>query len=250
MGKGIKTKKASWLYRFLASIIAFFYRKKEFIGVENIPETPTIIVGNHAQIHGPLACELFFPRKKYIWCIGNMMHLKEVPSYAYKDFWSMKPKWIRWFFKIVSYLIAPLSVFVFKNADVIGVYKDTRLLKTYRETVDKLNEGANIIIFPESEKEYNDIVSEFQDKYIDVAKLYYNKYKVCVAFVPMYNAARIRKIAIGEPIYYDPNLNIEEQRIIINNYLKEQITIIAKDMPKHKVVPYLNVSKRKEKYNK
>ena len=66
----------------------------------------------------------------------------------------------------------------------------------------------------------------------------------------MYNAARIKKIVIGKPIYYDPNINIEEQRKIINDYLKEQITILAKQLPKHRVVPYINVSKRKEKYNK
>ena len=243
-------KKKGIVYRFLANIVKLFYKKREFIGIENLPNEPTVIVGNHAQIHGPLACELYFPTKKRIWCIGNMMHLKEVPSYAYEDFWSMKPKWIRWFFKIVSYLIAPFSVFVFKNADVIGVYKDARLIHTYRESMDYINEGNNIIIFPENRNEYNEIINEFQDKYIDLAKLYYSKYKICLSFTPMYNAARIKKIVIGKPIYYDPSIIIEEQRKIINDYLKEQITILAKQLPKHRVVPYINVSKRKEKYNK
>lgn len=243
-------KKKNIVYRFLANIVKLFYGKKEFIGVENLPDAPSLIIGNHAQIHGPLACELYFPAKKKIWCIGNMMNLKEVPSYAYEDFWSMKPKWIRWLFKIISYLIAPICAFALKNADTIGVYKDARLIHTYRESMDYLNEGNHVIIFPENRDDYNEIINEFQDKYIDLARLYYNKYKVALAFVPMYNAARIKKIIIGKPIYYNPNINIEEQRKIINDYLKNQITIIAKEQPKHKVVPYVNVSKNKEKYNK
>lgn len=243
-------KKKNIVYRFLANIVRFFYRKKEFVGVENLPSEPSLIIGNHAQIHGPLACELYFPKKKKIWCIGNMMHLKEVPSYAYEDFWSMKPKWIRWLFKIVSYLIAPICAFALKNADTIGVYKDARLIHTYRESMDCLNEGNHVIIFPENRDEYNEIVNDFQDKYIDLARLYYNKYKISLAFVPMYNAARIKKIVIGKPVYYDPKIDIEEQRKIINDYLKNEITLMAKELPKHKVVPYVNVSKRQEKYNK
>ena len=45
-----------------------------------------------------------------------MMHRDEVAAYAYRDFWSGKPRAVRWFYKLLSHLIVPLSVCVFNNA--------------------------------------------------------------------------------------------------------------------------------------
>ena len=43
---------------------------------------------------------------------------------------------------------------------------------------------------------------------------------------------------------------MDEQRKIINDYLKDEITRIAKELPRHKVVPYLNLKKKDYKWNK
>lgn len=109
-------KKPSPLYRFIKWLVWVFYPEIEVVGTENLPQEPVMAVGNHTQMNGPIACELYYPGNRYTWCAGQMMHLKEVPAYAYQDFWSEKPTYIRWFFKLLSYIIAPLSVCVFNNA--------------------------------------------------------------------------------------------------------------------------------------
>ncbi len=237
-------------YRMLWKTVRFFYGKREFVGLENIPQEPCIIIGNHAQAHGPLSCELHFPAKKKIWCIGQMMHVKEVPAYAYQDFWSFKPKWTRWWYKLLSYLMAPLCGYVFNHADTIAVYKDARGLSTFKESVKALGEGAHVIIFPEKGEKYNEIVNAFQDKFVDVARLYYKRYKKAVSFVPMYNAPSLRKIVFGKPIAFDPTLSPEELREKICTYLQKEITRLAKELPKHRVVPYENIKKKNYPYNK
>jgi hypothetical protein len=136
------------------------------------------------------------------------------------------------------------------NADTIPVYKDTRMLGTYRETMRVLNYGYNVVLAPEEPEPFNDVLNEFQDKFIDVARLYYAKYKKIVSFVPVYNSGKLKKVVIGKPIKYDPNINIDEQRKIICDYLKEQITAMAKDLPEHYVVPYDNIPKKLYKKNK
>lgn len=250
MAKYVDTKKKPFFYKVLRFFVRIFYKKREFFGLENISSEASIYISNHAQIHGPLSCEIFFPTKKYVWCIGQMMKMKEVPSYAYKDFWSNKPKSTRWFFKFLAYLIAPLSSYIFTRADTIGVYKDARIIKTYRETIERLEEGANIVIFPEKIGGYNHIVNEFQDKFVDVARLYYKKTGKLLRFVPMYNAAKLKKIVLGKAIVYDPNIEIAEQREIICKYLQEEITKLALELPKHKVIPYENIRKKERKYSK
>ena len=109
------------LYRLIYRVIRMFSPKYKLSGTENLPPEPCIIVGNHCQMYGPIAAEMYMPRAHYIWCIGEMMNRKEVPAYAFQDFWSMKPRRIRWFYRLLSHLIAPLAEYIFTHAHTIPV---------------------------------------------------------------------------------------------------------------------------------
>lgn len=237
-------KSRNYFYLFCRSIVKLIYGKATVDGIEKLPNEPSIIVANHSQYHGPVIGEIYFPNKKAIWCIGEIMNMKEVPQYAMNDFWPYKPKYIKWFYKILSYIIAPFCSVFFKNASTIAVYKDSRIITTFKETVKELESGSNIIIFPECHEEFNNIVNEFQKNFVDVAKLYYKKTKKEVNFVPMYICAKQKKAYIGNPIKFDSNIQIEEEKNIICDYLKDEITKIAKELPRHRVVPYANVKKK------
>lgn len=240
----MENKKISPLYKIIKGFVRLFYPKIEVVGVENLPEEPAIIVGNHTKMNGPIACELYFPVNRYTWCAGEMMHMEEVPAYAFQDFWSHKPKYIRWFYKLLSYVIAPLSVCVFNNANTIGVYHDTRVISTFKNTVTKLQEGASIVIFPEHDVEYNHIICEFQDRFIDVAKLYYKRTGREIDFVPLYIAPALKKMYLGRPIRFCAANPMDQERRRICDYLMKEITDIACALPLHTVVPYPNIPKK------
>lgn len=244
----LKQKKKK-LLSFLEKIVKIFYRKRKMIGEENIPEEPCILVGNHSQMHSPLAAELFL-KNKLIWCDGPMMNRKEVPEYTARVFWGNKPKRVKWFYKLLGHLMARPASFILGNADTIGVYRDARLITTFNDTVEALSKGINIVIFPENEFEFNEIVDNFNLKFVDVARLYYKATGKAVCFVPMYHAAKLKKIVYGRPIRFEPSMNNVEQRTVICDYLKEEITRIAKELPRHKVVPFNNVPKKEYKYSK
>lgn len=237
-------KKTSPVYKVIKWLVKTCYPKIGVEGEENLPAEAAIIVGNHSQMNGPIACELYAPGDHYIWCAGEMMHLKDVPAYAYRDFWSNKPKATLWFYKLLSYIIAPLSVCVFNNANTIGVYHDARIISTFKQTVQRLQEGNHVVIFPEHNVPYNHIVCQFQDKFIDVAKLYYKRTKKEISFVPMYLAPNLKKMYLGKPIRFCADNAIEEERRRICKYLMEEITEIAVSLPAHTVVPYNNIPKK------
>lgn len=240
----MKEKKTSVLYKVIKCLVKVFYPKIGVEGQENIPEEVTIMVGNHSQMNGPIAGELYTPGNHYIWCAGEMMHLKDVPAYAYEDFWSGKPKLTRWCYKLLSYIIAPLSVCVFNNAHTIGVYHDTRILSTFKQTVQRLQEGNHVVIFPEHNEPYNHIICQFQNKFIDVAKLYYKRTGKEVSFVPMYLAPNLKKMCFGEPIRFCADHPMKEERQRICQHLMEQITRIALSLPEHTVIPYNNIPRK------
>ena len=235
---------ASALFQFIKWCVKICYPKIHVEGAEDLPEEPVIIVGNHCQMNGPIVGELYVPELPYIWCAGEMMCLKDVPEYAFRDFWSRKPRWTHPFYKLLSYIIAPLSVCVFNNARTIGVYHDARILSTFKNTVKKLQEGKSVVIFPEQDVKHNHIVYDFQDKFIDIAKLYYKKTGKELRFVPMYIAPKLKKLYLGKPVRFCPAEPMEAERSRICNYLMDAITAIAEALPEHTVVPYRNIPKK------
>lgn len=244
----MEKKKTSLLsrgaFKLVRRLVRLFYGKCEVAGLENLPPKNAIIVSNHAQMNGPIVGELFMPDNCYIWCAGQMMKLGEVPQYAYMDFWSRKPKRSRPFFKLLSYMIAPIASCLFNNARTIAVYRDNRIISTFRETVKMLADGKNILIFPEKDETHNNILYKLQENFIDAAKLYYRKEGVNLTFVPMYIAPTLRKIYIGKGITFDNSNDIAAERIKIVDYLSNEITQIARSLPLHTVVPYRNIKKK------
>ena len=237
-------KKTTWIYRVLRWFIWLFSPKYSLTGTENLEGEPCVIVGNHSQIYGPIAGELHVPGKHYIWCAGEMMEWAEVPAYAYRDFWSGKPKAVRWFFKLLSYAITPIAVCLFNNAHTVPVRHDARLITTFRQSMERLDEGCSIVIFPECYDEHNNIVHDFQNKFVDLARFYYKKTGKALRFVPLYLAPRLKLMNFGEPVCFDPSAPIAQERRRICEALMDRITDMAVSLPEHTVIPYPNIPKR------
>lgn len=240
----VKERRKPFLFKSIEFFAKLFYRRYQIIYEEEETSHGNIFVANHSQIHGPLATYLYYPNKKKIWVIGQMTKLKEVPAYAFEDFWRDKPKITHWFYRLLSFIIAPLSVFIMKHANTIPVYKDMRISKTFRDSMETLNNEEDIFLYPEYRQEYNHIINDFQVNFIDLARVYYKKYNHELKFYPVYISKSLRKIMIGRPTTFNPNENINEERIRISEYLKENITRLALSLPSHKVIPYTNGANR------
>jgi len=245
-----KQKSSNPFFKIVKAVIRFFFQKNEVIGLDTLPkDEPVIFVANHTQMNGPLVAEFYIPNR-YTWCNAEMMTLRKVPAYSYKDFWSEKPKWSRPFYKILSYIIALPAVFIFNNANTIPVYRDTRIVTTFRLTIETLTSGMNVVIFPECAVENNNIVYEFQKNFVDVARIYYRKTGKDILFVPVYIAPALKKSYIGKPVRYSHDSLPNEERERISDYLSNEITEIARALPLHTVVPYKNIPKKLYPKNK
>ena len=240
----MKNEKQSRVFTAIKWAVKTCYPKIEVVGQENLPNEPLILVGNHCQMNGPIVGELYVPGEPYIWCAGEMMHEKEVPEYAFRDFWSQKPKWTHPLYKLLSHIIVPLAVCIFNNARTIGVYHDTRILSTFKTTVKMLQNGKSVVIFPEHDVKRNNIIYDFQDKFIEIAKLYYKKTGKEISFVPMYIAPKLKKLYIGKPIRFNAAEPMDTERGRICNGLMDAVTELGRTAPEHTVIPYRNIPKK------
>lgn len=237
------------VYKLVRGLARVFFKRPEFVGIENLPEGACVIVGNHAQMHGPVLSEVYLPGPRAIWCNAEMMHAREVPDYAYRDFWAGKPIYTRWLFRIASYLIAPISACVFSNAMCIPVYRDMRVANTFKDSLRCLGEGKRVVIFPEQARPHNHIVYDFQDRFIDLGRMYGSRTGRALDFVPMYVAPALGRVVFGKPVRCRDGVPAAQERDRVKAELMEAITALADAQPRHRVVPYLNLPKRDYPWN-
>ncbi len=237
-------------YRFIKKSVDFIYPKISPEGTEQIPPEAVIFVGNHCQAHGPLVSELRMPVERKTWCASEMMERSQVAEYAYRDFWSQNAKWKQPLYKLLSHAIVPLAVLIFNQAETIPVYRDNRVLSTFRATIQTLEAGKSVVIFPEHDQRYNHILDDFQDHFIDTAKLWYRRTGKRLAFVPMYLCPALRRLCFGAPIRFDPEAPMDHERQRIKTELMDAITAMAEALPRHKVVPYRPQPRKYWHYNR
>lgn len=235
-------------YKFFFHLIKFFYPKYKVEILSPLKENSGVFVANHAQAHGPLSTTIYFPRKRKTWTIGEMCNKDEIIDFVMEDWWRNKK--CQWFYKLISkIIIRPIVTPLMQNADTISVYKDSRLRRTMKDTLNALKNNEDIIIFPEHREKYNKYINKFQEHFVDVVSLYARSENE-LYFYPTYICPSLKKIIIGEAILFNSNEDINIERIRIVKELQKAITKIAESLPRHKIVPYDNISKRKMIYSK
>ena len=243
-------KVAEKSYLAIKKALNLVYRSYNLEGLEQIPGEAVILVGNHCQAHGPLVGELRLPFPRKTWCAAEMMTRAQIAEYAFRDFWSQNPKWTHPFYRLLSRAIVPLAMLLFNHAETIPVYRDSRVLSTFRETIRSLESGCSVLIFPEQDKRCNHILDDFQDHFIDVARLWHRRTGKTLAFVPMYICPALGRICFGEAVRFDPTAPFDEERSRIKNELTGRITALAEALPRHQVVPYRPQPKKGWPYNR
>ncbi len=238
----MKKKKTHFLYKLICRFGYWFFPKFEIEGYENVKDGDCIIAGNHCQVYGPIANELYMKGDFRIWCASEVMDKKVISDYAYREFWGRKPKWTKWFYKLLSKL-GPVVAQVFIDAHTIPVYRGLAVIKTFNYSIESLNEGANNVLFLENYNPHNNIINEFKEGFVDLGRMYYKKHGKILKFAPMYVAPSLKKIYIGKPTAFDPNANMDDERARIKKYLMDEVTNIAVSLPNHKVVPFANGTK-------
>ena len=243
-------RSARRMYRLIRGTLDLLYPRMTWVGAERIPAEPVVLVGNHCQAHGPLAGELRMPIPRKTWCAAEIMERETAADYAFRDFWSQNPKWTLPFYRLLSRAIVPLAVLIFNQAETIPVYRDSRVLSTFRQSVQTLEGGVSLLIFPEQDRRCNQILDDFQDRFIDLAKLYHRRTGKALAFVPMYLCPARREIHFGDPLRFDPQAPLEAERQRIKEGLMASITEMARALPRHRVVPYRPQPKKLWPYNR
>ena len=122
-------------------------------------------------------------------------------------------KWLgplRW---PISKLCGPLSVWAMKSVECVPVYrhKPRELTTTFRKSVEAMQAGDNLLIFPENPDAdpnrpgyEHGRPGELFRGFTMLAQVYYARTGKCCRFVPMLAHKGMRTLSFGTEIDYDP----------------------------------------------
>lgn len=188
-------------------------------------DNPLVFLGNHAEIYGPIASALCFPVPVRFWVISHMMFRKQdVKKYLYENTFSKKtflPVFVR---KLLARILGWLSVNIMSSLRAIAVYRDSpmKLRQTLRESVEALEDGENLMIFPEHPegKYVKGGISELSPGFLMLAEAWWKKSGKKLRIMPVYANRDKRTFTFGDEIRYDPENGYasEQERIMREVY--------------------------------
>lgn len=210
------------------------YGKENLAGYE---EGTMILICNHGEIYGPVVANLYVPIAFRPWVISEMMERDAIVEHMYQGT-MVRQRWIPERLKrpLVN-LITPLFMWVFESLEAIPVYRShpRELMKTFRETINAMQAGDNILVFPENGEGHapgqtgyvREGVGRLYTGFAMIAPMYYAKTKKSAVFVPIYASKKHRTLTIGQGIVYDPENNATDEKLRIVDRLLESMKAMS-----------------------
>lgn len=222
-----------WGLRLTRSIAKLFLHKMDTVrlcGKAEDEEGPVLYICNHAKVRGPLSMMTFFDRKVRPWVISNVCFLKTYPAFARLDFFPWKSRAGKALAWLLSYITAPFAVLLFSGCECIPSFFDKRIIYTLKKTVETLEEGVSVLIFPEERKYYSKYIEKFQSGFAVVAKQYYKKTGKILKMVPVYVSHYANSITVGEAEPFDPNNGFELEKQRLAHCMRDRIEEMAENI--------------------
>ena len=147
MKNGKKEKK--W-FEFVKKIMRVRYKEPKFIYQGEQLQKGAVIVCNHEGTDSPMAWEMYSGKPISFWGAHQMNSgLKKMYSYQSRVYFHEKKGMNLFLSRLFCLIASPLTNMFYKGLDVISTYEDARLRTTLKESVKRLEEGQNLVIFPE-----------------------------------------------------------------------------------------------------
>lgn len=230
-----------WLIRALMAIIrpAFHHTLKGEENVRPDDSNPIVFLCNHGEVYGPVAGMLFCPVPVRSWSISDMMiDPKEVAEYSYKYTFSQ----IRWLGPLrwpVARLLGYVSVWGMSRLEAVPVFrnKPRELMKTFRQSVEAMQAGDNLLIFPENPDADPNAPGyesgrpgELFRGFPMLAQVYHSRTGKRCRFLPMYAHKGMRTVSFGTEIVYDPNAApIDERDRIVEEASRQMQALFERE---------------------
>jgi 1-acyl-sn-glycerol-3-phosphate acyltransferase len=216
------------LYRFVAWGLNELVWGGDLLGAENLPEHgPAVFISNHLGAIGPIAVGASVPVQLHFWIHADMLDPQLAPDYLRRDFVEGQLHLPQPFSGWLATVISRINVPLLSAVGGIPVYHtpDGRL-KTFQLSLDLLEQGKYILIFPEDPELPLDAryhMAPFQKGFARLGELFYGRTKQILPFYPLAVHGESMTVRVGKPGRYNPISNPASERTRIKSLLEQAI---------------------------
>lgn len=181
-----------------------FFKKPKILSLSGELNDRAVFVANHAAMFGPVVYNLYLPAQFAQWGAWPMLGTWKQRYHYLRDVYFIQKRHKNKFAATLLALFeAGFSPMFYKGLRVLPSYNDQRFLITLRKSIQVLDSGKGVIIFPEnSDDGYHETLTEFYAGFVELAKYYRKRKGEDVPIYPVYYHAKLKKIVIGFPSYY------------------------------------------------
>lgn len=200
--KRTKNVRKKW-FEFVKKIMRLFIKESEFVYLGDKIENNSIVLSNHVGTSAPLAWELYGDVAFRFWGASEMNSgLIKLYKYQSRVFYHEKKHWNLHLARLFCLIASPLTYMFYKGLNLISTYRDMRFRTTISESIRTLEDGKNLIIFPEiSDKGYLDELEGFHQGFLMLANICYRKGIDLSVYIAYYKKSEKRYI-VDKPFKY------------------------------------------------
>lgn len=148
------------------------YKKPKFVFLGEPFGNGGIILSNHEGTEAPMSLELYCDKPIRMWGASEMNSgLVQLYKYQTRVYYHEKKHWNLHLARLFCLIASPLTNLFYKGLNLISTYRDVRFLKTIRESLIALQNGDNVVIYPEvSDKGYLAELEGFHAGFVALAE--------------------------------------------------------------------------------
>lgn len=149
--KKVETGKRKWYFKALKKVMKIRYKEPKFVYLDGKEiQQGSILLSNHEGTDAPMAFEIYHKSKFRMWGAHEMNSgLIKLYKYQTKVYYHEKKHWNIHAARAFCLIASPLTNLFYSGLNLISTYKDSRFVKTIKESYATLTDGENIIIYPE-----------------------------------------------------------------------------------------------------
>ncbi len=216
-------------FRILKKIMKVRYKEPKFVYLGDEIDEGGIIISNHEGTDAPMSLEIYLDKPLRMWGASEMNSgLVALYKYQTKVYFHEKKHWNIHLARLFCLIASPLTNLFYSGLDLISTYRDSRLVKTMRESISALNEGYNVVAFPEiSDKGYLAELEGFHEGIVMLAQLCYQRGLNVPIYVTYYRKSDLTYI-IDKPIFASELFANNEDRATIAKMLCDRCNELGK----------------------
>ncbi len=204
MAKSGLVKKGKWWFRGIKHLMTGRYKKPQFIFLGGKEfENGSLILSNHEGTDAPMSLEMYLDKPLRMWGAHEMNSgLVKMYKYQSRVYYHEKKHWNLHLARLFCLIASPLTNLFYKGLNLISTYRDTRFFKTIKESMQAIEKGESIVVYPEdSAKGYLAQLEGFFAGFAVFAEAAYKK-GVDIPIVVSYFKKNQKIFVFDKPIKY------------------------------------------------